>query len=107
MALLVNIILTSLIGYGIYIATKQMPIIYTYAAGVIAGTIWAGLLIVISGGATESSYRQMVNITMKNKAPMLLGQRRRAKKNKLASFLFYLGLILPLAVSAAFYVIYH
>ena len=107
MALIVNIILTGLIGYGIYIATKQMPIIYTYTSGIVAGTIWVGLLVVISGGATESCYRQIVNITMKKKAPMLLGQRRRAKKNKLASFLFYLGLVLPLAASAAFYVIYH
>ena len=95
------------LAYGLVVALSGATTGMQLSGAVIVLTLALAILTVISGGAAESIYRQLIKLERPYRASQLLGGRRPLRPSAAAVILQTLSLVLPLGVALAALIYLH
>lgn len=103
------LILTSAGGAAVGLKAGLGQLSYTtrFSVDFVVATIAMAALTVVSGGAAEASYRQLVNLSQPQRAGQLMGRRRAQAPSPGSVILFLAGLILPLVAVGLVVTLWH
>jgi Zn ribbon nucleic-acid-binding protein len=100
-ALIVIIATLTSLALGIKYGPTNLGTTDQAIIGLVIGVLAAAMLTVISGGAAEASYRELVRVDFPKRSSRLLGQRHSAKPTRGAMALLISALVLPLVAAGA------
>jgi len=105
--LIVALVVVGGVGIGLEMALSSVSYLLQVATAVAAGSLAVAMLTVVSGGAAEASYRQLVAMSQPRRASRLLGKRQAQRPSLGARLVLLSALLLPLAAAAIVGLLWH
>lgn len=106
-ALIVYAALGLAAAYGVFLGVHSLNTSLQLSLSAAALTIGIAVVTVISGGATEATYRQLIKLDVPDRASKLLGARRPLKVSAVSALILFLGLALPLGAAVGSLIYLH